>query len=175
MRGGGVIGFPNGLEAGIHPRGQRGHIRFNKDVFMRTGDEVDLDPFASQFAPAIERIERTEKRLTARAQKGDPPAIRLRDVLAPGAQVNLPKFEFVLRELRCVDELLDIDHSPATWAGTLRKTAPEHGEFPLDQLAPLSGWKMQKVLEPEKRIFEEARKKRGTPPGNAIIVAVRRS
>ena len=74
----------------------------------------------------------------------------MRDILAAGAEMDLPEFQFVLGELRGVDELLDIDDSAAAWAGTLGQTALEHRKLALDQFAPFGGGQAQKVLDPEK-------------------------
>ena len=84
------------------------HVGFHEDVLVGAWDHPNLHPAANEFAPAEIIRERTEHRLTSRAQQDHRAVVAFVHVLHQRLQVNLPKPQLLLREMGGIDHLFQV-------------------------------------------------------------------
>src|SRR6266853_215179 len=90
-------------------------------------------------------------------------------MLDKGLQMNPPKPEFILGEVRNVNDRLEVDGPTTT---PLRKCAAENAQFPNNKFAAFPGCLLCKIREPIIKIPRKTQTVPGSPPANFLVTGI---
>src|SRR5437867_2570513 len=128
------------LQAFGHLAGDALHVRFFKDLLVRTGNHLHVHSTKSELAPAVFFVEGAEKLMPRAAEERDFARVGPWLVANERADVRFPEAALILRIRGEIDEGVHIERMAVAVSAEEALGAFDGGaDFPTDKVAALIG------------------------------------